>query len=751
MQIIIDVTATLQTKILTGIQRVVREITLRLLNNNKVSVILLEYDFQRKVYTIIDNNDFIKFLNLKEPHWSKSHFQKEFTFNRFVQNSVLLELDAVWHSANRDVLYRDAKAAGIKIVNYIYDIVPITNPELHVDTTIIKFSYVIGSALEYSDFILSETQYTLDEIKKLQKQIFNREIPMMHTLLGSDFIKEESDISCIDSSIASAINAGKYILQVGSVTQNKNHKLVLDAFDNGLFTQGLNYIIAGDVGWGAEELKERINCHPLHDKQLFVLGKVDDAALNALYANAYLLAFPSKIEGYGLPPVEALLHGTPVIASDIPVLHEVLKDYCEYVGIDDHKGFTAIVEKYLHDDSAYKKQKEIIAKYKAIQWEEVSDKIIDACNLVLPKSPYPISEQAVNQFVIPISSADTAKYVLPFIEGLMPFISEVIVICTSDIADKILNAHSGKIKLTIKTVASLSDISAIYSSIINDASINDTFILSSGNYRPIRRIEISDFIKDGKYKIFLSSNSDSYNFNSPQIIDKRIFKELQPYALKDEDNIIKAYIDHLTQNYPGSILNTRNASIEWYASPCVTSPSLRQFLFEAFDKELYAVSAPFESLSEAYYPGIETESLDKIAIYMNKVASDVAIHSSNRTYSECYNFVSKQYPYLKIEISESNCSITLPKYMVISASSTAEINFKLDIATAHHTSSISCRIIDVEQNLIYQSEEQKLQPYSTDCQVAIKSPAGNFRATFEVSVTFNGKTYTQDTPILIIS
>ena len=54
------------------------------------------------------------------------------------------------------------------------------------------------------------------------------------------------------------------------------------------------------------------------------LGHVPDAALPALYAGALALVFPSRLEGFGLPPVEALAHGTPVIASDLPVLRETV-------------------------------------------------------------------------------------------------------------------------------------------------------------------------------------------------------------------------------------------------------------------------------------------------------------------------------------------------------------------------------------------------------------------------------------------
>jgi glycosyltransferase involved in cell wall biosynthesis len=60
-------------------------------------------------------------------------------------------------------------------------------------------------------------------------------------------------------------------------------------------------------------------------------GRVDDARLATLYAGARVVAVPSLLEGFGLPGVEALAHGTPVVASDLPVLREVLGDAARYV------------------------------------------------------------------------------------------------------------------------------------------------------------------------------------------------------------------------------------------------------------------------------------------------------------------------------------------------------------------------------------------------------------------------------------
>ena len=68
---------------------------------------------------------------------------------------------------------------------------------------------------------------------------------------------------------------------------------------------------------------------------VILTGEIDDEELAALYTGARALVFPSDDEGFGLPPVEALACGTPVVASDVPVLREVLGDRATFVDATD--------------------------------------------------------------------------------------------------------------------------------------------------------------------------------------------------------------------------------------------------------------------------------------------------------------------------------------------------------------------------------------------------------------------------------
>ncbi|MDX6691960.1 MAG: hypothetical protein QOG15_3417 [Solirubrobacteraceae bacterium] len=74
---------------------------------------------------------------------------------------------------------------------------------------------------------------------------------------------------------------------------------------------------------------------------VILTGRVSDDDLAAIYSGARALVFPSDDEGFGLPPVEALACGTPVVVSDLPVLREVLGDRATFVAADDLEGLLA--------------------------------------------------------------------------------------------------------------------------------------------------------------------------------------------------------------------------------------------------------------------------------------------------------------------------------------------------------------------------------------------------------------------------
>lgn len=99
-------------------------------------------------------------------------------------------------------------------------------------------------------------------------------------------------------------------------------------------------VLAGPPGWQHTGLVNDADCAVL-GPDLHRLGWVDDAELQALYAGAAAFAFPSRHEGFGLPVLEAMAAGVPVVASDIPALREVAGDDAVFVAPADAPAWAA--------------------------------------------------------------------------------------------------------------------------------------------------------------------------------------------------------------------------------------------------------------------------------------------------------------------------------------------------------------------------------------------------------------------------
>lgn len=114
------------------------------------------------------------------------------------------------------------------------------------------------------------------------------------------------------------------MLFVGTLEPRKNLKRLLTAYsglEESIRDQAM-LVIAGGKGWGREDVVARIKDIGLTN-QIKSLGYVDESTLSTLYANALFLAMPSLYEGFGLPIVEAMVYGTPVLTANNSSMPEV--------------------------------------------------------------------------------------------------------------------------------------------------------------------------------------------------------------------------------------------------------------------------------------------------------------------------------------------------------------------------------------------------------------------------------------------
>ncbi len=117
----------------------------------------------------------------------------------------------------------------------------------------------------------------------------------------------------------------KFILFVGTIEPRKNLLTLVRAFDSLLRNSAISpqLVIAGSEGWLMDDLFSFINVSEIKDRVRFT-GYLSDADLCALYSSCRICVYPSLYEGFGLPPLEAMACGAPVITSDIPAILETV-------------------------------------------------------------------------------------------------------------------------------------------------------------------------------------------------------------------------------------------------------------------------------------------------------------------------------------------------------------------------------------------------------------------------------------------
>lgn len=138
-----------------------------------------------------------------------------------------------------------------------------------------------------------------------------------------------------------------YLLYVGTLEPRKGLPTLMDVLRL-LQSRGLDVpplVLAGPAGWGPP-----VDESGLAPGSVLRLGWVDDGQLRRVVAGATALVLPSRYEGFGLPPLEAFACGTPVVASDLPVLREVSGPLASYAPVGDVAAFAEAVLQVLDDD-----------------------------------------------------------------------------------------------------------------------------------------------------------------------------------------------------------------------------------------------------------------------------------------------------------------------------------------------------------------------------------------------------------------
>ena len=140
---------------------------------------------------------------------------------------------------------------------------------------------------------------------------------------------------------------GRYVLAVGTVEPRKDYPLLVRSFSGvAAVHPDTALVIVGGDGWGADAVADAVAASPVRDR-IVRAGYLDDLALAATLRRAAVLAYPSKYEGFGFPPLQAMAVGVPVVATAGGAVPEVVGDGAWLVPPGDADGLAAALVRAL--------------------------------------------------------------------------------------------------------------------------------------------------------------------------------------------------------------------------------------------------------------------------------------------------------------------------------------------------------------------------------------------------------------------
>lgn len=259
---------------------------------------------------------------------------------------------------------------GAQLVFVIHDLIPISHPEYCRPGEKSRHIARMNNAIALGRGIIAVSQDTLDRLVVHADENGLKMPPAVVALLAPGLRCTQPELGAITE---------PYFVILSTIEARKNHLLLLQiwrrlAEKNGSATPHL--IVVGQRGWECEnavDLLER--CESLKDL-VHEHPRCDDKELLALLRNARALLFPSFVEGYGLPLVEALSLGVPAIVSDLAVFREFAGNVPEYVDpIDAMEWMDLIVEYSKVESTQRAQQKKRLENFQAPTWSEHMEKV----------------------------------------------------------------------------------------------------------------------------------------------------------------------------------------------------------------------------------------------------------------------------------------------------------------------------------------------------------------------------------------
>ncbi len=255
-------------------------------------------------------------------------------------------------------------AAGLRPVFLIHDLIPITHPEFCRQGEDARHQARMRHALASAHGLIANSRATLDALTAFAASNGLSTPDSVVAWLGAD---EQVAPAPLPAATRPCF------VTIGTIEARKNHLLLLHIWERLAARMGATtpeLILVGQRGWEADDVFALLDRSPRLKGHVRELGRCDDATMLATIDRARAVLLPSFIEGFGIPLVEALQRGTPVIASDLPVFHEIAGEIPLYLDPLDGQRWEAAICDFMADSTERRRQLAAIAQFRPHSWDD---------------------------------------------------------------------------------------------------------------------------------------------------------------------------------------------------------------------------------------------------------------------------------------------------------------------------------------------------------------------------------------------
>ena len=296
---------------------------------------------------------------------------REKVVKRFTdEEPVMQQLDIV-HSNN----FRFPKDISVKKVVTIYDVCFMDYPEYTTEANRLFCYQGTLDSLLFADKIIAISEFTRQRLIHFFPFVDEKKIEVVYCGNRDTLLKERENVKLVERF---GLQNGNYFLSVGTIEPRKNYGTLIRAYK--IYKENVKnpkkLCIAGGYGWMQDNFKKDIAELGLAD-DVIVTGYVSDAELSNLYRYCYAFVYPTWYEGFGLPVLEAMNFGCPVIASNVTSIPEITGDAAILTTAGDVETLANALYVLENDNKTYRElQAKMQQRLELFSWEKSATRLI---------------------------------------------------------------------------------------------------------------------------------------------------------------------------------------------------------------------------------------------------------------------------------------------------------------------------------------------------------------------------------------